>query len=84
MKKALIVASLAAMALVGGCNDNKDTSNTSSGNMGVVGETHKDSCCSQKSDGGSMGVMSESKDGHCESKTGCSKTGACPMDKKQN
>jgi hypothetical protein len=75
MKKTLFIASLAALAFVAGCSDNKDTKKD--GSMGVVGETKKGSCCTQKSEGGSMGVVAGEKS--CEDKSHCAAGGTCPM-----
>ena len=73
MKKTLILASFAALALAAGCASS--TKSDSSGNMGVVGDSKK-GCC-QKSEGGSMGVVSEKQS--CEDKSRCNTGGACPM-----
>jgi hypothetical protein len=85
MKKSILIASFAALALIAGCNDNADTK-SESGSMGVVGETKSGSCeksCSSES-AGSMGFVSE-KSG-CEAKSDCSTAGpaTCPMSGKQN
>lgn len=83
MKKTLILASFAALAFVAGCASSSKSD--SSGSMGVVDDSKKGGCCSQKSEGGSMGVVSDKK--ACGGdKSHCSTGGTCPMGKgdKQN
>lgn len=83
MKKTLMIASIAALAFIAGCNNDKDTSGD--GNMGVVGESKKGSCCTQKTEGeGSMGVVSDKKAGACESKKSCDTGATCPFSGKSD
>lgn len=76
MKKTLILASFAALVFAAGCASS-NTKSDSSGSMGVVGESKKGSCCSQKAEGGSMGVVSDDKS--CQDKSHCTSGGTCPM-----